>query len=140
LLPPGQNVVVTREPGNDRKIQNPLPSVIREAFKVAERQLKEINKLQKVDTKIHPQQSAGAYIQQLFKDDGYGFIRDFDGRDIFFHRNSVVNDEFDNLKIGTTVSFNEVTGDKGPQASTVKIVDSSSTQTTNPDQFLNANI
>jgi cold shock CspA family protein/ribosome-associated translation inhibitor RaiA len=139
-VPPGQNVVVTREPGNKRKIQNPLPSVIREAFKIAERQLKELNKFRKVDTKVHPQKLAGAYIIQLFKDEGYGFIRDFEGRDIYFHKNSLINVEFDKLKVGTTVSFIEETGDKGPQASTVKIIDSSSTQTTDPDKYLNVKI
>jgi cold shock CspA family protein len=42
--------------------------------------------------------------------------------EIYFHRNSVLDADFDKLKIGTEVRFVEEAGDKGPQASTVKVV------------------
>ena len=45
-----------------------------------------------------------------------------DDREIFFHRNSVLNGEFKHLAVGTEVSFVEELGEKGPQASTVKLV------------------
>ena len=59
---------------------------------------------------------------RLFPEDGYGFLRTLDDREIFFHRNSVVNGEFKRLAVGTEVSFVEELGEKGPQASTVKLV------------------
>ena len=50
--------------------------------------------------------------------------RDFamtpDGREIYFHQNSVVNGAFSKLEIGTRVYFVETMGEKGAQASTVK--------------------
>src|SRR5205823_4404747 len=41
---------------------------------------------------------------------------------IYFHRNSVVGAGFDRLTLGALVRFSEEMGEKGPQASTVKIM------------------
>ncbi|HYA16785.1 MAG TPA: HPF/RaiA family ribosome-associated protein [Bryobacteraceae bacterium] len=51
----------------------------------------------------------------------YGFI-EADGHGVYFHRNSVVGGHFDRLRIGSRVRFTEEDGEKGPQASTVKLV------------------
>ena len=45
-----------------------------------------------------------------------------DGRDIYFHRNSVLDNAFDRLTVGSEVRFVEEIGEKGPQASTVREV------------------
>jgi cold shock CspA family protein len=52
----------------------------------------------------------------------YGQLITPDQRLIYFHRNSVVNGDFDKLEIGAEVRFVEETGEEGPQASTVMIV------------------
>ena len=57
------------------------------------------------------------------RDEGYGFINSLDGREIYFHKDSLHAGEFDRLEIGTGVQWNEEEGEKGPQASFVKIVD-----------------
>ncbi len=54
-------------------------------------------------------------------DGGFGFIETPDGREIYFHRNSVLNDGFPRLDVGTRVTFAEEMGEKGPQATTVHI-------------------
>ncbi len=72
---------------------------------------------------MHPQQQAGAVVSKLFPEEGYGFLKTIDDREIFFHRNSVLNDDFDRLEIGTGVSFTDEMGQKGLQASTVHIED-----------------
>jgi cold shock CspA family protein len=54
---------------------------------------------------------------------GFGYITTVGGREIYFHRNSVINEEFDNLVPGRGVRFSEEMGDKGPQASTIQILD-----------------
>ena len=61
-------------------------------------------------------------VSQLFKKEGYGRIETPDNRDIYFNRNSLVNGDFDKLKIGSEVSFAEEMGEHGPQASTVRLV------------------
>ena len=45
-----------------------------------------------------------------------------DGREVYFHRNSVLNDGFDGVKIGDRVRFAEEQGAEGPQASSVTVV------------------
>mgnify|MGYP003340434667 FL=1 len=59
-------------------------------------------------------------VDKLFPN--HGFIRTADGRDVYFHRNAVLNEEFDHLEVGAEVRFAEEMGEKGPQASTVATV------------------
>jgi cold shock CspA family protein len=47
---------------------------------------------------------------------------DADGREIYFHRNAVLAGHFDRLRIGSQVRFAEEAGEKGPQASSVRLV------------------
>jgi len=45
-----------------------------------------------------------------------------DGRELYFHRNSLVADDYDQLQLGAQVPFSEEMGEEGPQASSVQIV------------------
>ena len=47
---------------------------------------------------------------------------DMNQRRIYFHRNSVIDGGFDRLAVGAHVAFTEEEGDKGPQASTVRML------------------
>lgn len=60
-------------------------------------------------------------IKALFPDRDYGLIGTPDGSEIYFHRNSVLDKDFDSLSVGDGVRFSEEMGEKGPQASTVHI-------------------
>jgi len=53
-------------------------------------------------------------------DRGFGFIKVGDGKDLFFHSNSVQGVGFDDLQEGQKVSFTEGKGPKGPCAENVK--------------------
>jgi cold shock CspA family protein len=53
--------------------------------------------------------------------DGYGFIQ-ADERRIYFARASVLDGAFDDLVVGTPLAFVEEKGEKGPQASTVRVL------------------
>jgi cold shock CspA family protein len=50
---------------------------------------------------------------------GYGFIETADGREVYFHRNSVRDDAFEHLTVASEVRFVEEMGEKGPQAKRV---------------------
>jgi len=45
-----------------------------------------------------------------------------DGREVYFHLNSVLDDSFDRLTVESEVRFVEEMGEKDPQASTVHLV------------------
>ncbi|MFP3870307.1 MAG: cold shock domain-containing protein [Syntrophobacteria bacterium] len=126
-VPPGHELVVKRESGEGH-LHAELPVVLRDAFQAARRQLQELVERQRGEVKTHPQQETMAFVARLFPDQGYGFLRTVDDREIYFHRNSVLHDDFDRLKIGTGVRFVEKEGEKGPQASTVEIVDKPGTR------------
>jgi cold shock CspA family protein len=114
--------VVSRDPsGGD--LHEELTSVIRDAFEAARRQLQKVAEKQRGRVKTHPEQELMGLVVRLFREQGYGFLRALDGREIYFHRNAVLNDDFDRLEVGTGVRFDEGLGEAGPQASTVQIVD-----------------
>jgi len=52
----------------------------------------------------------------------FGFLEAADGHEVYFHRNSVLDGAFSRLAVGTRVIFAEEMGEKGPQASTVKLL------------------
>ncbi|MFP4431390.1 MAG: HPF/RaiA family ribosome-associated protein [Spirochaetaceae bacterium] len=119
-VPPGHELVARREPG-DGSIQDNLQQVVRDVFTDMERQVKELNERQHGHEKTHPQQQATGIVDKLFDD--YGFIRNLDGRDVYFHKNSVLHHDFDRLATGTGVNYMEEMGEKGLQASSVRVVD-----------------
>lgn len=52
---------------------------------------------------------------------GFGFIsREGEEKDLFFHSNDLKGVTFNELKVGDTVSFEVVDGDKGPSAKEVE--------------------
>ncbi|MBD3317317.1 MAG: HPF/RaiA family ribosome-associated protein, partial [Chitinivibrionales bacterium] len=121
-VPPGHELAVKREPSKGDLHQS-LESEIREAFNAAERRLKELKGKQGGHVKQHTEQSTTAVVDRLFPAQNYGFLRTLDGRHIYFHRNSVIEDDYDRLNVGSGVTFTEVMGNEGPQASTVKLID-----------------
>ena len=94
---------------------------IRDAFNAAGRKLQDHARRKRGKVKIH-EPAAQARIVRIFPIEDYGFLETSDGREIYFHKNSVVQTSFDRLEVGTEVYFAEETGEKGPQASTVRVV------------------
>ena len=120
-IPPGHELVVRRE-STKGEVQDPLTKVVIDSFEAMERQVRELVDKQRNHVKAHPQQRMAAIVERLFREEGYGFLRTLDGREVYFHENSVLHDGFERLEIGTGVAFAEVEGEKGPQASTVQVV------------------
>ena len=60
----------------------------------------------------------------MFVERGYGFIETSDGREIYFHANSVVGSRLDQLKMADEVRLviAEDESAKGPQATTVQLI------------------
>jgi ribosomal subunit interface protein len=115
LTVPGAELVVDRQSDED------LYVAIRDAFDAARRRLEDYARRQRGDVKSHEEPSQ-AQVSRLFPQEDYGFLETPDGREIYFHRNSVLHPGFDRLDIGTKVRFAEEPGEKGPQASTVAII------------------
>jgi cold shock protein len=59
-------------------------------------------------------------IKRVVRDRGFGFIRSSDGQEVFFHRSSLQQMDFDGLKEGEAVEFEVERGEKGLRASNVR--------------------
>jgi cold shock protein len=53
---------------------------------------------------------------------GFGFISQPDGEDVFVHFKSIVGDGYRSLAENDKVEFTVIQGEKGPQASEVKVI------------------
>jgi len=60
-------------------------------------------------------------IKKLVSDRGFGFISDTDGREVFFHQNSLVEVKFEALTEEQAVSYDIEKSDKGPRAINVHL-------------------
>ncbi len=117
LTVPEGEIVASREP-HDRHSHEDVYVAIRDAFDAARRQLEDHARRHRAAVKTHEAQPRGRIVR-LFPEQGYGFIESVDGREVYFHRNSVLDGAFEKLKVASEVRFAVEEGDQGPQASTV---------------------
>lgn len=112
LRVPGAVLVV------DRTQEEELKHAIQAGFDAARRRLEDYARRQRGTEKVH-EERATAQVARLFPHEGYGFLATPDGREIYFHENSVLSPGFKHLREGMKVRFTEELGQEGPQASTV---------------------
>ena len=120
LTVPGAELVVNREPGEHHAHEDVFVA-IRDAFDAMRRQVQDHLRVRRGVVKTHAEPPV-ALVVKLKPEEGYGFIATPDGREVYFHANSVVGDAFGKLQPGSPVRFVEVEGEKGPQASAVELV------------------
>lgn len=120
ITAPGEaDVMIDRNPPADHAHEDAFVTV-RDAFAAARRRLQDRRRKLQGQVKVHEEPPIG-HVTRLLADDGYGFLESADGREIYFHRNAVLNGGFDRLAVGDEVRFVESEGEKGPQASTVHL-------------------
>ena len=95
---------------------------IRDAFNAAGRKLQDYARRQSGAVKLH-EGPPRARVAKLFPEERYGFLETADGREVYFHGNSVLQPGFEHLDSGAEVYFAEEQGEKGPQATTVRFVE-----------------
>jgi cold shock CspA family protein len=116
LKVPGSELCVKRAPGEHADYKD-LNNVIRDAFDDVRRQLED-HARRRGEVRVH-ESLPHARVVRVFPEAGYGFLETPDGREVYFHRHSVVKANWEDLTVGTEVRFAEELGEKGPQASTV---------------------
>ena len=117
---PDGELVVNRNP-RQRSSHEDVYVAIRDTFDAARRRLEDYARRQRQQVKIHEATPHGK-VSELSPDTDHGRISTPDGRSIYFHRNSVINADFDDVEVGTEVRFAEEPGDEGPQATTVRVI------------------
>lgn len=117
---PGAEIVVNRDPSKDHAHED-VYVAIRDAVNAAGRKLQDHVRLSRGKIKTHDVPPHGR-VTELYPGEDYGCITAADGRLIYFHRNSVLDARFEDLEVGAEVRFDEEPGDKGPQATTVRLI------------------
>jgi cold shock CspA family protein len=120
LTVPGAEIVVGRAPDEDLTNED-VNAAVDQAFDRMQRRLEDHIRRQRGDVKPHASEYSAGRVTKLWSYEGYGFLETADGSEVYFHRNSVLNDGFEQLKVGSAVQFIEEVGEKGPQASSVKL-------------------
>jgi len=118
-LPDGREVDVGRTPTADERHAD-LDFAVNNAFKRARRRLQDKVRRMQGQVKVHDSLPVGTVIRTDAA--GFGFLESADGREVYFHQNSVLDGAFSRLGVGTRVTFAEEMGEKGPQASTVRLL------------------
>ena len=116
-------LVVVTMPGRHtltaRKEEKTLEEAIRAAFFAMAIEVKKLrDKPSSKEIPVSPIPLRGV-ISKLFLKEGYGFLLQDGGGEVYFHRNAVHGMKFEELEDGVEVSFNVEDGEKGPQATTV---------------------
>jgi ribosomal subunit interface protein len=116
----GGEAVASRDPSARHQHEDAYVAA-RDAFKAVRRQLQDRVRMRRGEVKPHEAPPHGK-VKALDPDRRCGRIETPDGREIYFHGNSVLNVPFERLEPGAEVRFSEEAGDEGPQASTVRVI------------------
>jgi len=119
-LPDGREVNIGRTPKADERHAD-LSFAVNDAFKRARRRLQDNARRIVGMIKSHEGQPIGTVVR-LDPAGEFGFLRSSDGEEVYFHRNSILGAKLSELEIGSRVMFSQEIGEKGPQATTVKLL------------------
>jgi cold shock CspA family protein len=113
---PGRTITVNRQG------ELVLPLIV-DAFKALDRRLKDYSEVRRQKVKVHEEAMQAGIIAKVFSDEDYGFIEAPGGREVYFHANAVQKGDFEKFAPGTRVEFAQEMGEKGPQATWVRVME-----------------
>ena len=117
---PGTEIVVNRDRSQNHAHEDPYVAV-RDAVNAAARQLQDYVRIRRGKVKAHEAPPHGK-VSEIHPGENYGRITASDGRLIYFHRNSLLDSRLEDVTVGAEVRFDEEQGEKGPQATSVRLI------------------
>ena len=125
-IPGRKEIVVAHEPERlQRKYQRPdLHNAINEAFRIASKQLSALKQERSEHKAARIGEEAYEFrgqIAEMRPEENFGFVMTGDGSLLYFHRNAMMNGDFDRLRRGDDVSYVIADNDTGPVASSVRL-------------------
>ena len=111
-IPPHENIVVSHQ-SSDEQSHVHLEVAIKDAFSAARRQIEALAQRASGKVKLHEVEAHGR-VSKISAAEDHGFIATPDGGEIL-HRNSVIDNAFARLSVGSEVRFAEELGEKGAQ-------------------------
>jgi cold shock CspA family protein len=119
-MPKRKEIAVSRTHADAQQREHPL-AAIREAFNEAIRQIEDASREMRGDVKEHAPPESHGRVKTFLAGEDSGFIETPDGREIYFHRDAVLDGAFDRMAVGAEVRFVEEEGEDGPQARVVRL-------------------
>lgn len=118
-------LVVVTLPGRhtitSRKENKTFEEAIRNAFEAVGIELNKYRgKRATTEVRTKPVPPLRGVICKLFPKEGFGFILQEGGGEVYFHKHALHGLKFERLEDGTEVVFNVEQGEKGPQATAVR--------------------
>ncbi|MBK6682985.1 MAG: HPF/RaiA family ribosome-associated protein [Deltaproteobacteria bacterium] len=119
---PGDEIVVSREPDNRHTHEDAYVAVA-DAFDEVARRLDERARIDRNEVKQHAHTPTGKVVH-ISPPEDFGFVKTIEGNDVYFHRNSVIEGDFDRIELGDELRFvlHESDGAQGPHASSVRVI------------------
>jgi cold shock CspA family protein/ribosome-associated translation inhibitor RaiA len=102
--------------------EEPIVTLIRRSFDSAQRELEKAVDKQRYEVKTSATASRNGLVERLDREHGYGFLRSATGEDVYFHKNSVLHGRWEDLTLGSGVSYSSELGEKGLQATSVELI------------------
>ena len=124
MLVPGHELVVSRAPhkAKERYASPDVYTSVRDAFEAAERQLIDYKEQLRGDVKVSEEQNYfSGQIAEIDPNGEFGFVLTNEGNQLYFHRHSLLDGDWEKLRRGVTVNYVEKDGDTGPTAAKVWI-------------------
>jgi cold shock CspA family protein/ribosome-associated translation inhibitor RaiA len=123
---PGRDLVVSREPHKVKQkyVDPDVRTSVRDAFEAAEKQLDAFKRSRREDTTAPSAHAMAGQVTLIEPGTDHGFILTNIGTQLYFHRDSVTDARFEDLKVGDMVHYVEEEGDAGPTATKVRLAKS----------------
>lgn len=120
LSVPGKDIAVSREPNGRQPTAIDVPACVREAFRAAERQLDSVKWERREDSVAPTTYALAGSVALIEPGADHGFLLTAGGSQLYFHRDSVTNGRFEELREGDRVHYVEEEGGAGPVAVKVR--------------------
>ena len=99
-------------------------AIVNRVFEAVERRLEQIAAIRNGEVKQHGSAGDTGVVVRIFPEQNYGFVEVKDSPDLYFSRQVVAADAFDDIEVGTVVHVTRAAseGPMGPQASSIKLL------------------
>lgn len=127
LSVPGEKIIYGRARHQDNAAHQDVYVALRDAFDAIERRLHDHTRKMRPAENLRGRMTPtyGRVVRLMLENpegEGFGFLENEQGREIYFSSHSVLHQQFGRMRVGSRVRFAEESGEAGPQASTVELV------------------
>lgn len=120
---PGRPKIIAKRQDERRDAKGDNLKLINQAFDAAQRQLEDVARVASHVVKTHESTGETGCIKQIARQEDHGFVELAQGDSLYFSREVVIDNRFDDLKPGMVVHVTRAMrdGSMGPQASAIRL-------------------